>query len=35
MNDECRMKTGFNPGLGWEILSGFPVIADATILVAP
>jgi hypothetical protein len=25
----------FNPGLHYGILSGFPAIADATILVAP
>ena len=25
----------FNPGLDYGILSGFPAIADATILVAP
>jgi hypothetical protein len=29
------MKIGFNPGLDYGILSGFPAIADATIFVAP
>ena len=35
MNDECRMKTGFNPGLDEGVHSGFPALADATVFVAP